>query len=174
MISIRVQGIDAVIRKFDELEANSKGIVQTALNDWADRTATDAKQLVASNSSDEGNLLRSIFPVYGQGGASVVASTRYAAYIEFGTRKFAASYVGSLPEDWQKLAESAKGPGIGSFKDMIASLTAWCKRKGIDEKLAYPIAKKILINGIKPRPFLYPAATKNYSLLVKDIKALLR
>ena len=175
MISIKVQGIDTIIKKFDELGAKSQGNIQAALNDWADRTATNAKQLVASNSSDEGNLLRSIFPVYGQGGASVIASTRYAAYIEFGTRKFASSYVSSLPDDWQALAATTRGPsGSGKFKDMVLSIMSWCKRKGIDEKAAYPIARSILINGIRPRPFLYPAAIKNYDLLIKDIKASLK
>jgi hypothetical protein len=46
----------------------------------------------------------------------------------------------------------------------------WCKRKGIDEKAAYPIARKIIINGIKQRPFLYPSVIKNTPILIQDIK----
>lgn len=171
MITLTVTGIDSVISKLQDMSQDAQSKVQPALNDWADRVATNAKQLVAANSSDEGNLLRSIYPVYGVGGASVVASASYAAYIEFGTRKFAASYVSSLPDTWQALANQSKGPSGGSFKDFVASLMAWCRRKGIDEKLAYPIAKKIMIQGIMPRPFLYPAVEKAYPQLIKDLKS---
>lgn len=171
MITIKVTGVDKVLKDLQNMGKDAQQKVQPALNDWADRVATNAKQLVAANSSDEGNLLRSIFPVYGVGGASVVASASYAAYIEFGTRKFAAAYVSSLPDEWQALAQQAKGPAGGSFKDLVASLMAWCRRKGIDEKAAYPIAKKLLVQGMRPKPFLYPAVEKNYEQLIKDIKA---
>ena len=170
MIKVEVKGLDAVIDKFKNYNAVIQGDIQAALNDWADRTATNAKQLVSSNSSDEGNLLRSISPVYGNGGASVVATARYAAYIEFGTRKFAANYVSGLPDDWASYAGTFKGGGGGSFADFVKSLMAWCRHKGMDEVLAYPIAKKIMIEGIRPRPFLYPAAMKNLPILVNDIK----
>ena len=69
MIKVEVKGLDAVIDKFKNYNAVIQGDIQAALNDWADRTATNAKQLVSSNSSDEGNLLRSIAPVYGNGWA---------------------------------------------------------------------------------------------------------
>lgn len=174
MITINVTGLDSVLSKLQNMSESAQEKVQPALNDWADTVALNAKQLVSSNSSDEGNLLRSIFPVYGVGGASVVASASYAAYIEFGTRKFAASYVSSLPDTWQALANQAKGPAGGSFKEFVASLMAWCRRKGIDEKLAYPIAKKIIIQGIMPKPFLYPAVEKAYPQLIKDLKSVFK
>lgn len=171
MITLKVTGIDSVINKLQEMSNDPTGKIQPALNDWADNVSLNAKQLVSSNSSDEGNLLRSIFPVYVVGGASVVAAAKYAAYIEFGTRKFASSYVSSLPDTWQELASQAKGPSGGRFKDFVASIMAWCRRKGIDEKAAYPIAKKIMIQGIRPRPFLYPAVEKAYPQLIKDLKS---
>jgi hypothetical protein len=73
---------------------------------------------------------------------------------------------------------------------------AWMKRKGIkggtysvktrrrkgnkaqreaeDKSVAYAIAKKILRDGIKERPFLYPAVNKNLPKLRKDLKELLK
>lgn len=170
MIKIETKGINALVKKFDELSKEGQVGVQSALNDWADRTATDAKRLVSANSSDEGALLRSISPVYGQGYAEVVSTSKYAAYIEFGTRKFAASYVSSLPQDWATYAATFQGPAGGTFADLVKSIMGWCRRKGIDEKEAYPIAKKIIINGIKQRPFLYPSVIKNTPQLIKDIK----
>lgn len=170
MIKIETKGINTLVNKFDELSKEGKVAVQSALNDWADRTAADAKSLVSANSSDEGALLRSISPVYKQGAAEVVATAKYAAYIEFGTRKFAAAYVGSLPQDWQTYAATFQGPAGGTFADLVKSIMGWCKRKGIDDKAAYPIARKIIIDGIKQRPFLYPSVIKNTPLLIQDIK----
>ena len=60
--------------------------------------------------------------------------------------------------------------GGGNFKEMVKSIMVWCGRKGIDEKAAYPIARKIMIQGVRPRPFLYPAVNKNLSILIEDIK----
>lgn len=172
MLKIEVKGFDALIKKFDTLSKENQAEVQSALNDWADRTASDAKSLVSSNSSDEGALLRSISPVYGNGNASVVSTSKYAAYIEFGTRKFATAYVSSLPQDWDAYANTFKGPAAngGNFNDLLMSIMAWCRRKGIDDKAAYPIARKILIDGIKQRPFLYPSVNKNLPQLIKDLK----
>jgi hypothetical protein len=192
MIKIEAKGFDGLKKKFDTLSKEGKAEVQSALNDWADRTASDAKSLVSSNSSDEGALLRSISPVYGQGNASVVVTAKYAAYIEFGTRKFATAYVSSLPQDWVTYANTFKGPAGGTWKEFVESIMAWIKRKGIktgiysvktrrrlgnkqqkereDKSLAYAIAKKIFINGIKQKPFLYPSVIKNTPQLIKDIK----
>ena len=171
MIKIEAKGFDGLKKKFDTLSKEGKADVQSALNDWADRTASDAKSLVSSNSSDEGALLRSISPVYGQGNASVVATAKYAAYIEFGTRKFAASYVSSLPQDWAAYANTFKGPSGGTFKEFVKSLMAWGERTGkLDPKYAYVAALKILREGIKQQPFLYPSVNKNTPQLIKDIK----
>lgn len=170
MFSVNVQGLDATLKKFDQLAKDTQEGVQAALNDWADRTATDAKQLVSAQSSDEGALLRSISPIYGNGNASVVASAKYAAYIEFGTRKFAAAYVSTLPQDWQAYAATFKGKTTGTFEQFLKSIMAWAGRKGIEEDKAYFIAKLIMINGIRPKPFIYPSVNKNLPLLIKDIK----
>lgn len=194
MLKVEVKGFDALIKKFDTLSKENQTKVQTALNDWADRTAQDAKTLVRANSSDEGRLLNSINPLYGNGSAGVVANTKYAAYIEFGTRKFAASYVSSLPADYSAYAAQFQGKAAsgGSWKEFVESIMAWMKRKGIkggtysvktrrrkgnkqqkeaeDKSLAYAIAKKIFRDGIKQRPFLYPSVNKNLPQLIKELK----
>lgn len=146
---IEVKGLDALVKKFDRLATESKGDIQAALNDFADRSASDAKRFAPA---DEGKLRQSISPIYGNLEGGIVASIGYAAYLEFGTRKFAAEYVASLPNDWQQLAQSKQGKSTGTFAQ---------------------IARKILINGIRPQPYIYPAINKNKPLLIKDIKAIL-
>jgi hypothetical protein len=39
----------------------------------------------------------------------------------------------------------------------IDAIRAWCRLRGIPEKAAYPIAKKISERGTPEQPFLYPA-----------------
>jgi HK97 gp10 family phage protein len=173
-MELQVKGIDALIKKMDRLATDVQLEVQAELNDWANQTAANAKMLVSSNSSDEGMLLRSINANYGNGSASVTASTKYAAYIEFGTRKYAAAYVSTLPADWQTFAATFKGKTGGTFKQFLLSIIAWVGRKGIDKKLAYPIARKIMIDGIKAKPFLYPSVNKTLPVLIKNLKAIFK
>ena len=199
MMKIEVKGFEAVIKKFDTLAKESQEKVQIALNTWADKTAQDAKSLVSEKRiTDEGALLRSINPLYGNGSAGVVANSKYAAYMEFGTRKFAASYIGSLPPEWSAYAAQFQGPSSmgGTFKQFVESIMAWMKRKGIkggtysvktrrrkgskqqkeneDKSVAYAIAKKIMRDGIKQRPFLYPSVLKNLPQLEKDLKEIFK
>lgn len=176
MINLKIDGLDAVVKRFDQLSRNTQAEIQSELNGWADDTATDAKMIVSKQSGDTGYLMNSIHPIYGNGGASVVVSSEYAAYVEFGTRKYAASYVGSLPADWSALANQFKGKSAtgGDFKQFVKNLKEWARRTGkLDEKYAYMAAKKILREGLKARPFLYPAVLKNLPQLEKNIKAIL-
>lgn len=173
-MQIEVKGLDTLIKKFDKLAKDAKTEVQAELNDWADTTAQNAKMLVSANSSDEGMLLRSINPNYGNGYASVTASAKYAAYIEFGTRKYAAGYVSSLPADWQTYAATFKGSTGGTFEQFLLSIMGWVSRKGIDKKAAYPIARKIMIDGIRPKPFLYPSVLKTLPVLKQNLRAIFK
>jgi len=93
---------------------------------------------------DTGNLKNSINPKYGNGFASVTASANYAAYVEFGTRKMASEYVSSLPADWVSYA--------ATFKRSRGKIT----------------------EGMRPRPFMYPAVNKNMLQLIQDIKDALK
>jgi HK97 gp10 family phage protein len=173
-MQLEVKGLDTLIKKMDKLAANVQKEVQAELNDWADTTAQNAIQLVSINSSDEGLLKNTIKPFYGQGSASVKVAAKYGAYIEFGTRKFAAAYVGTLPSDWQTYAATFKGSAGGTFEQFLLSIIGWVGRKGIDKKAAYPIARKIMIDGIKPKPFIYPSVNKTLPVLRKNLRAIFK
>lgn len=205
MITIKVDtmGVEA---KIDKAEKKVEADIVNGLNKWAINTTNDAK---INCPVDEGFLRNSISPVLAAPGnlkASVVVAANYAAYIEFGTRSFAASYVSTLPSNWQQYAATFKGSaGGGDFNDFIMRLVEWIKRKGIDvfhneergtiidiesgnisgkrkrrtksqreaktEQVAYAIALKILVEGIKPHPFLFPAVQKNLLELEKRLKS---
>jgi len=170
---IKIEGLEKTLARFDIKKYEPQ--IQVCFNNFGIRVEVWAKNGVDGSKGaphDEGMLKRSIFQQPGRLSNTFGASADYASFQEFGTRKFAASYVATLPADWQTFARQFKGGSIGSFEQFVMSLVGWCKRHGISEKAAYPIAIKILRNGIKPQPFLYPAFNKAKDLLIKDLQAI--
>ena len=192
MIKIEIKGIDALQGKVASYSKRKEIQINAALKDWANRTSRDAKALVSANSSDTGFLQNSIAPEYGKGYSAVVAASKYAAYVEFGTRKFASQYVSTLPSDWKAYAATFKGKSnSGDYFDFLNAILDWVKRKGIvatysvktgrrqrfgkkeqdrTERAAELIAFKILRDGVKAKPFIYPSVNKNLPILLEDIK----
>lgn len=169
-LTLKVKGLDKLIADFDNLAKDTQVKTNVALDAFGQKVVRDAKGLVSLNSSDEGKLNNSINSTVGSLNVTITANIGYAAYIEFGTRKFAAAYVSSLPSDWQTFAATFKGRGEGDFKSFLLAIMGWVKRKGIDNKAAYPIARKILKDGIRAKPYLYPSIQKNIPVLEKDLE----
>lgn len=170
MVSLKISGLDAAIKGIENKVKVTEQEIQNELNAWALDTVNYAKQY---SPVDEGHLRGAINHDSGKLKAGVTVAVDYAAYLEFGTRKFAASYVSSLPSDWQDFAAQFKGGGGDSFQVFVKRITEWVARKGIDKKAAYPIALKIIREGIKAHPYLYPATQKTTPELIKNIKELL-
>lgn len=181
---IKVEGLQQTIAKLDPAKYHEK--IQQSFDKFGFRVETEAKQLAPV---DEGHLRSAIFFESGVMSVIVGCSVEYAAYLEFGTRSFAAEYVATLPATWQELAATAKGKGGGTFEEFVRVLTEWVMRKGIaatltksggasksaaaltnQRQVAYLIARSILIKGIRPHPFLYPAVEKWTPQLSKDLK----
>ena len=167
-LTVELKGMDKALAKLDMKKISQD--IEAELHNFGALVKVDAITLVPV---DEGHLKQSIFFEPKPMAVEIGARADYAAYVEFGTRKFAASYVASLPSDWQGFAAQYKGPGGGSFEQFVMDLVRWCRVHGIDEKAAYPIARKILINGTRPQPYLYPAFEKNKIELIKNLKKLL-
>jgi hypothetical protein len=87
----------------------------------------DIDRIIEKNVQEATENARTILPAqYGDLAASIsyrkidvnlyemIADKDYAAYVEFGTGDFAASYVPSLEPEWQKLAESYIVTGDGT------------------------------------------------------------
>jgi hypothetical protein len=186
--NIQIKGLNQITARFKEFPKEVEAVVQKHLNEFANHTASDAKGFCPVN---EGHLRLSIFPEIKRLEAGVTVSANYAAYVEFGTSKMAAKYVATLPADWQAFAAKFKGKGGGgSFAEFVEKLVRWVTLKGIaapltksgkaskskstiaaQRQVAYLIARKILINGIKPSPFLYPAVERNRIILEEKLKA---
>lgn len=175
--TLKEKGLADVMKRIGQLGSEVKINGSKELNKFGFAVDANAKQLIASNSSDEGGLLRSVKVIAATPSnltVAIVVTADYAAYIEFGTRKFAAIQVAKLPSDWQKYAAQFKGGGGGSFAEFVQSIIDWVKRKGIDEKAAYPIALSILRNGIRAKPFLYPSVIKSLPKLTEGMQKLVK
>lgn len=173
---------------FDKLSKEVQEVVDNELNSFGLKTVATAKSLCAV---DEGFLRNSITFDKQPLSVEIIVAADYAAYVEFGTRGFAAAYVAGLPANWQAFAASFRGGGGGSFAEMLRRITEWVHRKGItgtysvktrkrtgnkeaikseDKSVAYVIALSILRKGIKPHPFLFPAIENNLPELKNNLK----
>lgn len=127
-IQISLGGVDKVLASFDAKESATKEILNNELNKFGLLTTNQAKRLAPV---DEGNLRNKIIFEKSDLKVAVIVAADYAAYIEFGTRKFAAGYVASLPSDWQTFALQFKGPGGGTFAEFLNRIVEWVHRKGL-------------------------------------------
>lgn len=125
-ITIDLSGIDEAIAAIDSARFSDE--INAELRNFGLNVVTDAKLLCPV---DEGLLRSSISATFLDLAVTIVASANYAAYVEFGTRKFAAEYVSNLPDTWQEFASQFKGTGGGSFDDFILLIKEWIQRKGL-------------------------------------------
>lgn len=193
-LTIEVKGMQQLQAKFKTMADTIGPAVDKALTKGAMRVALEAKKrapkdrggLAASISADTATMLDK----------RVSANVFYAAFIEFGTGKHAAAYVGSLPAEWKDYAATFKGSGDGgTFDDMVMEIYDWIKRNKIgytynvntrrrdkvgkqtgrttDMASAYYIAKMILLNGIRPQPFFYPAFMQEMPKIEAEVLAII-
>jgi hypothetical protein len=188
-MSVKITGLKALQLQLKEVPKVAKQEVFKAYQDFAFATEIEAKQLAPTNDGKlKGSIKGQAFIKGDLVIADISVNVFYAAYLEFGTRKFAAAYVSKLPSDWQSFAAQYKGKAGGTIDDLLMNLVEWVKSKGFaayttksgnisksknslqaQESAAYIIARSILINGIKPQPYLYPAVTNQMDKLKDNL-----
>ncbi len=168
--SVKLEGFDEVIAKLDV--KNLEQDITDELTAFGYDVERDAKQFAPV---DEGFLRNSIAAVPGKLKVEVVVNCDYAAYVEFGTRKFAAAYVAVLPADWKAFAATFKGPDGGTFMELVLRIKQWAERTGkIPPEAAYAKALKIVREGTRAQPYLFPAFENNRPKLIERLRALLK
>jgi hypothetical protein len=99
--------IQKKIKNISEKKLNE---IEIEVEKFAGKVVADAKRLVPT---DKGILKNSIHSETTNSSNEIVAKfiigKTYGAYVEFGTGDYAAIYVPTLPEKWQKLAKEYKG-----------------------------------------------------------------
>lgn len=124
--AIKIEGLQKTLARFDLKKFEPQ--VQQCFNKFGIRVEALAK---LNAPVDEGHLKGAIFNHPERLAVTVGCSVDYAAYLEFGTRKYAAAWVATLPLEWRQLAESKRGGGGGSFQEMVRRITEWVHRKGL-------------------------------------------
>ena len=185
-MELKLKNIDKVFENIKSYPEDLKKVINNEFKAFGIGTVNDAKRLAPVN---EGVLRNSIASNVEDLKVTISVNIPYAAYLEFGTKSFAQSYVSTLPPDWQTFAAEYKGKGNGNFTQFFYAILQWVIKKGFastfsvksnkrvksghqnERDAAYAIVLSILRKGIKPHPYLYPAFEKNKIELIKNLKA---
>ena len=112
-----------------------------------------------------GGLGQSIAVNFPRHRAEVSVNAFYGYYREFGTGTKV-----KVPKGYEALAREGQKLGKrGNWKKFIENIKDWCKRKGINEEFAYPIALKIYKVGSEPKPFLIPSYEEGKVSFMRDL-----
>jgi HK97 gp10 family phage protein len=144
--------ISKLLKQIDDFGEDAQRLSVAITNSTAESIVADAKIRAPVN---YGQLRQSIGNTTARVGFNrsfVFANAPYSPFVEFGTGARV-----KVPKGFEQLASQFKGRQSGNFDTFLDSIRDWCKKKGIDEKLAYVIAVSILRKGITPQPFLIPA-----------------
>lgn len=177
-----VNGLPELLNKFSELGRGGDRIAKAILNATADEIVVLAKQ---SAPADLGKIRQGIIKEQlSDYRVAIKATAPESAYQEFGTGGKV-----QVPAEMSEVASQFQGKGGGDMASFILALTDWVKRHGLtntysistkkvatrggdtaDTQLAWAIAKKILREGLQPRPYLYPAYVAGSSKLMTRLE----
>lgn len=169
---VQIKGLDNLLRQVQHLSQVIIDDVDTECELAAHEMNAEASRNITSKRIvDNGELLakQQVIDDKPHRNYTVQNTAFHAPFQEFGTgTRFIAH-----PE-WQEIAAEFKGMQNGSFDMFLIKIKEWCRRKGIQEKFAYPICIGILQNGLEARPFMQPAYEKIAPLLLKRIEDLIK
>lgn len=131
--TVQISGLDELLRKLKDAPDELLERTNEAIEQWAIDVEVVAEKL---KPRDLGGI--TIARVVKPFDAEVVASsgaTPYAAYVEFGTGNFAATYVPTLPEYWQEMARTfyVSGKGRTPAQPYMYPAAVAARKKFIDE-----------------------------------------
>ena len=162
-------------KKFEKQFGKATKTVQDKLRQIVAKSAMNIQaQAKANITENKGRvssaLFNSIRVVYSQDmlTARILAGKDYAVNYEFGT-KSNMSIPAELITQYADIKTKEQ-----SFDELYQGIKLWCRRKGIDTKAAYPIARKIANEGQQPHPFLYPAFKDEKEKFLDNIKSALK
>jgi len=105
---------------------------------------------------------------------NIVAQTKYAAFMEFGTKSNV-----RIPAGAEEIAAEARNIKGGTIQEMQKAIERWVRLKGIAKgkevkSVAFLIMRKILRVGVKAQPFFFPAIQKETPNLAKKLTKIIR
>lgn len=165
-----VEGVPELIARLRQLGEGGVRIAAASVGVVADLIVADAKRAAPA---DLGTIRQNIGKTMEVTETKVIA-TIFSAAPESAFQEFGTGGKVEVPAEMAEIAATFKGKSGGDFRSFVLALTAWLGRHGIDEKAAYPMARKILLQGLKPQPFLYPSYVANKSKLLPMLQTALQ
>jgi len=185
MINISAPGISDVIRDINTYSAKVQALIHAELKASVQTMVRNAKR---DAPKDMGALAGGVnYREINQTLFEYFSQSEYSGYDEFGTRGRR-----RIPSEVQKLGiQFSNTKSSGTAEQALKFITAWVKRKGIRfesaslqkggknagknklltfEQTAYFIFHHIMLVGIKPRPFFFPAMLDETPLLQKRLE----
>ena len=165
MIRAKITGAKEVIAKFEKMGEKGDEEFKKVVDDTAMYIERKAVGYISQNvKTGTGHLKQSMYTdLTGTDFALVGNRAEYAGYVEFGTGMQA-----QVPQDFSGIASAIRSNPKKSFKEGLQAIKDWCKMRGIDVKAAYPIFMSILRDGVRPRPFMYPAYRAGIGYMAKE------
>src|ERR1044072_4318626 len=188
MINISAPGISDVIKNIDAYNAKTQAIIHAELKASVQTMVRNAKRAAPK---DMGALAGGInYKEVNKTLFEYFSQSEYSGFDEFGTRRKR-----KVPPEVQRLGiQFSTEKSSGTAEQALKFITAWAKRKGIRfesasiqkggkkagknkllsyETTAYLIFHFIMINGIKPRSFFFPAMLNETPLLQKRLEQII-
>lgn len=167
---IVIDGMADLRSELQDLPAQIFQLIDAALHEGANAIAAEARQRAPA---DDGILRDTIrYDKTGDLEYTVTVGALYAPFVEFGTREKV-----EIPAGLEEFAAQFKGDfASGTYSEGSSALTAkeaifeWCLHKGIDKNLWYPIYVSIMIHGINPHPFFFPAVYRILPIITDQIQ----
>ena len=165
MMTAKIIGGKELLKKFEKMGDESHKIFKEVVDDTAVYIHNKAVGYIGQNvKTGTGHLKQSMYmDLTGKDFAVVGNRAEYAGYVEFGTGRKV-----QVPQEFSGIASQVRSRRGKSFKEGLQAIKDWCKRLGIDVKAAYPIFISILRDGVRPRPFMYPAYRAGIGYMAKE------
>lgn len=165
VVMVELRGQAELVRDLNRMSANKRAEAVYLIKRTSLEIMNDAK---VACKTDMGLLRASIRPTFYQNGLTsyIGSDTKYAAFVEYGTGPLGAS------TNRQRLPSGYAHGHSGKFPPLLL-IREWCKRVGIDEKLAFVIARSIGKHGLKARPYLGPALEKHRAEFLADLRKII-
>lgn len=188
VITISAPGIADVIKNINAYGAKTQALIHAELKASVQAIVRNAKRAAPK---DMGNLAGGIN--YREVNTTLFeyfSQAEYSGFDEFGTKHYR-----KIPPEVQKLGiQFGTAKSSGTAEQALKFIIAWTKRKGIRfesatiqkggkkagknkllsyEQTAYIIYHFIMIHGIKPRPFFFPALLNETPLLQRRLEQII-
>ena len=171
-MTLKLMGVEKVIAAIKDVNSELNVSIDAEIDAQAQTIATKAKRKAPANFSELRNSIGT--EKVSNLKYTVFANAYHAPYIEFGTVKKV-----SVPPELTEVAAAVKGRASrGNFASMVEAIYVWGTKKKIikkgDKNHAVNIARKILINGIAPQPFLWPSFLEVRPKLISRLQTILK